>query len=278
MEMGGPKSVKSAERALAVLDLLGDHDGRTVSATSIARTLGMPRSSTYHLLNAMRRAHYAEYRGDRRGWMLGERARALGIADPPASVLLSAVEAFDAYGTRLTVSQLAERLRLSMAETARVVETLDREGVLVEEDGELRLGLRLARIARRLPELDGLRARARPALVRLRDETGETANLLVRNGDRALYVDQVESPQPLRHAGWTGRQIPLNGASGAALTGHEGAAVAVGVIEPGVVAVACAIPADGLDAAISVTGPSVRLRGAALQRVITAVERDAAGL
>jgi DNA-binding IclR family transcriptional regulator len=45
---------------------------------------------------------------------------------------------------------------------------------------------------------DSLRQRARPALERLRGETGETAYLTVPDGDRFVVLDALESQQMLR--------------------------------------------------------------------------------
>ena len=139
------------------------------------------------------------------------------------------------------------------------------------------LGLRLVGLAARIGPVDRLRTAARPTLLDLRDRTGETANLLIRDGHTVLYLDQVESQLALRHSGWVGRTVPLAGtAVGAALLGHAGAQVAVNAVEVGVTAVACWVPATEDPAAVvSVTGPSARLRGISLQRARDAVEAAA---
>jgi DNA-binding IclR family transcriptional regulator len=274
------KEVKSAERALAVLALLARHAERALPAMTIARQLRMPKSSTYHLLNAMRRSGFVDFVSHERGWTLGEEARATS-GEPSLDRVLHAVEAFDDATPRMTTDALATKVGLSLAESIRVRDLLLREGLLISEDGELRIGLRLAQLARQQPELHELRGRVRPTLIRLRDETGETANLIVLNGEHGLYVDQVESRHALRHAGWTGRQIPLTGATGAALTGSaSGVAVATGAVEDGVVAIAAKIDAPAsLVAAISVTGPSVRLgREEALEATARAVAEAASSL
>jgi len=122
-----------------------------------------------------------------------------------------------------------------------------------------------------------LRTLARPHLVALRNVTRETANLVVRDGLDAVYLDQVESQRSLRHSGWSGRAIPIAGtATGAALSGEFGAKVAADAVESGVTAVACRIPIDHAPAAaVSVIGPTFRLRGSILQHVRTEVESAA---
>jgi DNA-binding IclR family transcriptional regulator len=139
------------------------------------------------------------------------------------------------------------------------------------------LGVRLAALAARSGPLQRLRAAARPVLAGLRDATGETANLIVRDADEAVYLDQVESLHALRHAGWSGRRIALDrGAAASALTGADGPQVASDAVEEGVTAIACRVPvAAEPPSAVSVTAPTVRMTGRRLTLGCTAVKRAA---
>src|SRR3990172_13370283 len=60
-----------------------------------------------------------------------------------------------------------------------------------------------------LSQMD-LRRLVRPALERLSQETGETANLVILDRREALYLDKVESPQSLRIFSRIGRRAPLH--------------------------------------------------------------------
>jgi IclR family acetate operon transcriptional repressor len=112
-------------------------------------------------------------------------------------------------------------------------------------------------------------------LAGLRDATGETANLIVRDGDELVYLDQVESPHALRHAGWVGRRLPLaEGAASAALAERDvGTEVRVArdAVELGVTAVACRLRAAQPSAALSVTAPTARMGSRRLAACRTAV-------
>jgi DNA-binding IclR family transcriptional regulator len=114
-------------------------------------------------------------------------------------------------------------------------------------------------------------------LAALRDGTGETANLVVRDADEAVYLDQVESVHALRHAGWAGRRIALDrGAAASALRGADGPQVARDAVEVGVTAIACRVPlAAEPAAAVSVTAPTARMTGRRLTLGCTAVKRAA---
>jgi DNA-binding IclR family transcriptional regulator len=126
--------------------------------------------------------------------------------------------------------------------------------------------------------VDRLRIAARTHLVRLRDATSETANLIVLDGDHAIYVDQVESSYALRHSGWVGRRVPLAGtATGAAFENRTTSHVAKDAVEAGVTSIVCAIDLPGDEAAVGVTAPSWRIEEFGVvraQRMVEAVARE----
>ncbi|WP_420625252.1 IclR family transcriptional regulator [Candidatus Poriferisodalis sp.] len=129
-----------------------------------------------------------------------------------------------------------------------------------------------------------LRAAAQPELEGLVEATEESAYLAVRDGDSAVYIATVESRRAIRHVGWVGRSVPIDGtAVGAALLAAPLARDArpvplinTGAIESDVTAV-CA-PIHGLGgavAALSVLGPADRLVGSRLQTASDAVTEAA---
>jgi DNA-binding IclR family transcriptional regulator len=71
--------VKSAERVLAVLDLLGRR-AAPLPTSAISAELNLPKSTTHHLLNVMLRQRYVAYWPDRRVWSLGVAAFEIGAA------------------------------------------------------------------------------------------------------------------------------------------------------------------------------------------------------
>jgi IclR family transcriptional regulator, acetate operon repressor len=265
--------VNGAVRAVEVLTLLAGA-GRPVPAAMIARECGIPRSSTYEIINALSAAGFAEAAAG--GHKAGPRARELAGGVTIAGAL-AVLESFDQNATHLTREELCRRARLPRARIEPLVDDLLATGLLAEHDGRVSLGVRLAALAACSGPLQRLRAAARPVLAALRDATGETANLVVRDGGEAVYLDQVESLHALRHAGWAGRRIALDrGAAASALTGAEGPQVASDAVEAGVTAIACRVPlAAEPVAAVSVTAPTVRMSGRRLTVGCTAVRRAA---
>lgn len=244
---------------------------------AIARGCGIPRSTVYRLLNVMRSRAYVAYDRRARTWSLGPRLSEVGAASPTIAQALDVLEAFDSRMPRLSVAELAGRTGLDVTLVGELVESLVSERLLaLDASGRIGLGLRVVGLAARVEPIEQLLRVARPHLEHLRDRTGETANLLIRDGSSALYLDQVESPRALRVSGWVGRRIPLAGsASGAAITG-SGVHVAADAVEAGVVAVACRIAVPGgVDAAVSVTAPALRLHGSLLTHAGSEVEAAA---
>ena len=125
-----------------------------------------------------------------------------------------------------------------------------------------------------------LRAAAGPELERLVEATEESAYLAVRDGDAAVYIATVEGRRAIRHVGWLGRSVPIDGtAVGTALLaaplGRDARPAPVfntGAIEPDVTAVCAPVHGPGgAIAALSVLGPADRLTGARLQTAADAV-------
>jgi DNA-binding IclR family transcriptional regulator len=269
-------SVKSAERTIDVLVLLAQHD-RPLPTMTIARRCGIPKSSTHHLLNVMRERAFVDYDELGHGWRLGERIRQLAAGGATVGEAFDVLDAFGEDMTALDVSELARRTGGQVRRVGRTLEALlDASLVTADGRGSFVPGVRVAALARPLSPVAQLRVAARPALVALRDDTGETANLLVRDGRNAIYLEQIESFHALRHTGWTGRAVPLaRSAAGAALTRAAGAQIMADGVEDGVTAVACRVEASELAAAVSVTGPSARMAPSTLPATAAAVEEAA---
>jgi IclR family acetate operon transcriptional repressor len=260
-------------RAVEVMTMLAAA-GRPVPAAMIARECGIPRSSTYEIVNALAEAGFAEPADG--GFRSGPRARELAGGVTIAGAL-SVLESFEHDATHLTPAELCRRSGLPLSRLQPLLDELLGAGLLTEADGRVALGVRVAALAARSQPLQRLRVAAGPLLTRLRDATGETANLIVRDGDHGVYLDQVESPHALRHAGWAGRTIDLDrGAAATALTGADGPQVARDAVEVGVTAVACRVPnAHDPISALSVTGPTARMTSRRLTLCRTAVARAA---
>jgi len=268
----------SAARILDVLEYLSRR-GSPVPAARIGAACRIPRSSMYNLLRLLKARRYVTYRSRDHTWGLGPAASELSAEAPLFVHGLAVLRALGTSSRSLTPHEIAAAAGVSEAMVDRMLPLLVNGDLLHEEpDGSYSLGLELVSLALRVGWVDRLRIACRPHLVRLRDATQETANLIVRDGDHALYIDQVESRYALRHSGWVGRRVPLEGtATGAAFADRSTSHVAADAVELGVTAIACAVEAPGEEVVVSITAPSWRIEEFGLwraQRMVEAVARE----
>ena len=109
------------------------------------------------------------------------------------------------------VTELARRLGLHKSTASRLLATLQKRGLVEqdEETGKYRLGLVIIRLAERAERTLDLRGIAMPELERLARLTHETTGLGILDGDTLLTVAQADGPNLIAVGDWTG---PLDAA------------------------------------------------------------------
>lgn len=166
----------------------------------------------------------------------------------------------------LGLADLGAATGMPRATTHRLAVALEAHALVRRDrDGRFALGARLVALGRAAAEFP-LAIAARPALERLRDVTGESAQLYVRDGDRRLCVESLESPHGLRTIVPVGAALPLDlGSAGKVLrldpaATRRGWAESVGEREAGVASVSAPVhgPSGEVVAAVSVSGPIER--------------------
>jgi DNA-binding IclR family transcriptional regulator len=170
-------------------------------------------------------------------------------------------------------------------------------------DGAFRLGPRLTELALRAGHGLELGTLAAGVLTRLHDQTGESAQLYVRSGDRRLCVAARDAGAGLRDSVPVGALLPLDAGSGGkvllawsddadrfpaadpaglAAARRRGWASSVAEREAGVASVSAPVLADGvLLGALCVSGPASRLGsspGPRLAPLVVAAARELAAL
>ncbi|MGZ8501453.1 MAG: IclR family transcriptional regulator [Candidatus Limnocylindrales bacterium] len=110
------------------------------------------------------------------------------------------------------VTELARRLGLHKSTASRLLATLQRRGLVEQDDetGKYRLGLVVIRLAERAERTLDLRGIAMPELERLARLTRETTCLGVLDGEQLLTVAQADGPNLVAVGDWTGRSVPLH--------------------------------------------------------------------
>ena len=94
----------------------------------------------------------------------------------------------------MRLTELAKALGVPTSTAYRLVSSLLQLGYANQDpdSGEYTLGVRLLFLASAVLRQLDLRRVAYPFLEQLRDETGETANLVVLDSDEVLYIEKVE--------------------------------------------------------------------------------------
>lgn len=178
----------------------------------------------------------------------------------------------------LALAGLVDETGISRPTAHRLATALEAHGLVRrDDDGRFTLGLRLVALGHAAAGDLSVAEAARPALERLRDETGESVQLYVRDGDRRVCALSLESPHGLRTIVALGASLPLDkGSAGRVLRGEWGAggwAESVGEREAGVASVSAPVlDADGrILAAVGISGPIQRTTKAPGRRYGAAV-------
>ena len=127
--------------------------------------------------------------------------------------------------------------------------------------GRFCLGFELIRLGRAAEDEFPLAEITRPILTALRDQTGESVQLYVADGEGRRCVVSLESPHGLRWIVPQGALLPLDrGSAGRVLQGDD-IAESVEEREPGVASVSAAVRdrRGSVIAALSLSGPVERL-------------------
>jgi len=114
------------------------------------------------------------------------------------------------------VTELARRLGLHKSTASRLLATLQKRGLVEQDDesGKYRLGLVVIRLAERAERTLDLRGIAMDELERLGRLTRETVSLVVLEGDAVMTIAQREGSNLAAVADWTGRTSPLHCVAG----------------------------------------------------------------
>ncbi len=189
-----------------------------------------------------------------------------------------------AEGGPATLADLVDATGLSRATAHRLALALEAHGLVGrDERGRFRIGVRLAAWGRQADAIPAtLIDEAGGVLEALRDQTGESAQLYVRDGDHRVCVAAAERPSGLRDTVPIGARLSLVAGSGAKVLlawsepdtwpdGADGAglrvvrqrgwAVSEAEREPGVGSVSVPVrdESGAVIAALSVSGPLDRL-------------------
>jgi len=145
---------------------------------------------------------------------------------------LAILDAFDRDHPSLSLQEIAQRLSMAKSTAFRLIATLEKEGFLVRKPHQrYSLSLKLVRLAGLVEESVSLRDAARPAMVDVGRQTGETITLSARAHDQRIVIEVVDTPSPLMVVFRPGERFTLfHGASGKMLLAYMSASERAGVL------------------------------------------------
>lgn len=137
--------------------------------------------------------------------MMAEPAKGTQAVERAAALVAAAVRADEPLG----FGELVESCDLAKSTASRLLTALERAELLERDpSGLYRAGPLFWLYAARHDRWDELVRLARPTLQQLGDDTRETVNLAVAQGDRVIQVGQVDSQYMLGTRDWTQIDVP----------------------------------------------------------------------
>ncbi|MDK2878227.1 MAG: IclR family transcriptional regulator, regulon repressor [Thermoanaerobacteraceae bacterium] len=112
----------------------------------------------------------------------------------------------------LGVTELSRRLNLHKSTVHRLLSTLLSLGYVEQNpySEKYRLGIKLLHLGGAILERMDLRKEAHDLLKELSDEVNEAVHLVVPDGNRALYIDKIDSSRTIRMYSQIGRRAPMH--------------------------------------------------------------------
>ena len=136
----------------------------------------------------------------------GSRLYRIQVIDRAAEVL----NCYSFDRPELSVSEIAQMTGLHKSTAHRILMALEHNGLIrqIEETGRYHLGIKLFTLGNQAVARLNVRDVARPYLIKLMKDTGETVHLAVLDGNQVLYLEKVEGVHALRMPSRVGRRIP----------------------------------------------------------------------
>lgn len=121
------------------------------------------------------------------------------------------LSSFDHDHPEMGVAELARKLDLPKPTVYRILATLESGGFVQQNaNAKYHLGFRLAELGLLALQQVSMRDEAMPFLRDLLEECQETVDLAVFDAGEVVYLEVLESPQPVKIAARAGRRLPAH--------------------------------------------------------------------
>ncbi len=138
----------------------------------------------------------------------------LGVTSERLSSVANSTRLLKSFGDNaheIGISALAKRLGLAKSTVHRLASTLLDAGLLEQNlsTGRYRLGLVMFELGSQVRRRIDICSEAKPWMMRLRSQIGETIRLAILDRDRALYINVLTSPRAVQTTPNIGQSLPL---------------------------------------------------------------------
>lgn len=123
---------------------------------------------------------------------------------------LRILQRFDREQTRLTAPEMAKALRIPRSTVFRLLQTLERLGFLEREDKAYRLGPAVLRLGFEYLASLEITDLGRPSVEALRDDTGFSAQLVIRDGREVVVVLKAAASSAFASSVNVGTRFPAH--------------------------------------------------------------------
>ncbi|GAB7387941.1 IclR family transcriptional regulator [Bacillaceae bacterium] len=111
---------------------------------------------------------------------------------------------------KLSLNEMAQLSGIPKTSVHRMVGSFEEMGFLKrDEEGKYSLGLLFLQFGQLVAERLEIRNIALKAMQTLRDEAKEAVNLVIKEGNEAVYIEKLETTEPVRVYTKIGRRAPL---------------------------------------------------------------------
>lgn len=114
--------------------------------------------------------------------------------------------------SKLSFNEIVELSEIPKTSTYRMLSSLEEmEFLKKDDDGKYELGFIFMEFGQLVKERMDIRKIALPTMYFLRDEVNEAVNLIIKEGNEAIYIEKLDTLQPVRVYTRIGRKAPLYG-------------------------------------------------------------------
>jgi len=129
----------------------------------------------------------------------------------PIGKTLAVLEALGNCGPEPSLAEITAIAGMPKTTTHRVLQELAQlRFVVADGHGRYTIGPGFLALAGKVLSQRQIGRQARPFISELCQATGQTVHLALRNGDKAIYIDKLNPPQPYQMASHVGMSVPLH--------------------------------------------------------------------